>query len=171
MPRKASALAFLILSAATSPYAYASPLGTWAWHGKWQKAPRQVGHTATADGIVVSFCEDGRLRLASGVLYRTNGVATLGSSDGLALYEGRWSLDNGVVRASYALVDAEIRSSNYDKLVNVTRNVAARFDGERLVFTFYRAFDGQALDVLLAPAATSKPVVADRFTECEPIAK
>ena len=169
MLRKAVVLAVVILSAGA--IAYASPLGTWAWHGKWQTASGQPGHTANADGIVVSFCEDGRLRIASGTLYRTNDAASLGSSDGLALYEGRWSLDNGVVRASYALVDAEIRSSNYDRLVNVTRSVAARLHGERLVFTFYRASDGQALDVLLAPAATSKPAIAERFAECVAIAK
>lgn len=166
MAWKASLLAVTLLSAGTS--ASASPIGTWAWHGKWRTAPGQSAHTANADGVVVSFCEDGRLRMASGTLYRTKDTASLGSSDGLALFEGRWTLENAVVHATYALVDAEIRGSNYETLAKVTRVVAARLDGERLEFTFYRAFDGQALNVLLVPVATSKPTIANRFAECVP---
>jgi hypothetical protein len=158
-------LATFLLLAMGSPQ-LPQPVGTWVWHGEWQRAPHGLAVTANADGVVLSFCGDGRLHIASGVLYRDKNTAGLGSSDGLAIYAGNWTEESGQIRTSYALVDAELQTSNSGKLMGIERKVIARFVREELQFTVYRWYDGQPLDLKFSRAATSKPIVGDRFVEC-----
>ena len=147
-----------------------SPVGLWAWHEPWESAPEEIvkesGPQWTAPAVVIQLCPDGRFRMATGVFYRGGGRVSLGSSDGLALYEGRWSQSAGQITAQYRLVDAEIRFTGIEKAMATEITDHPELRGNRLFFTYRRPDDGRAVPMQLADAASLPDKLAPRFVEC-----
>jgi hypothetical protein len=146
-----------------------SPAGLWVWHERWLSAPdwlvKESGPQWNAPGIVLRFCPNGRFRMATGVFYRGGGQITLGSSDGLTLYEGIWASRSDGVVVTYRLVDAEIRFTGMEKAMATPLTERPRIIDGALLFT-YRRPDGRAIPLRFVFAKSMDEKVASRFVEC-----
>jgi hypothetical protein len=142
----------------------------WAWNEPWQSAPdwlvKESGPQWNAPGIVVRFCPDGRFRMATGVFYRGQGRVGLGSSDGLALYEGTWSAEKDHVTVRYRLVDVEIRFSGIEKVMATELTEYPTISGNVLHFTYRRPDTGRAIPMSFKAASSLPDKLASRFVEC-----
>jgi len=136
----------------------------WVWHEAWEKPP-EAELSATAPGIVLQLCSDGAFKMASGVLYQNKTGASLGSSDGLRLYQGKWSQDASTVTLRYRLVDAEIRFTGYEEVLKKEILVTTRLEGRMLRFPFQAPEVGKVFNLRFTPAEKSLHV-SDRFVEC-----
>jgi hypothetical protein len=103
--------------------------------------------------------------MATGVFYRGGGHITLGSSDGLALYEGTWASQLDGVTVTYRLVDTEIRFTGIEKAMATQLTERPRIIDGALLFTYSRP-DGRAIPMRFVSAASMNEKVASRFVEC-----
>jgi hypothetical protein len=147
-----------------------SPVGLWTWHEPWKSAPewlvKESGPQWNAPAVVIRLCPNGRFRMATGVFYRAGGNVALGSSDGLALYEGRWSQSANQIMVQYRLVDAEIRFTGIEKVMATEITEHPELKGNNLLFTYRRPDDGRAIPMQLVDAASLPDKLAPRFVEC-----
>lgn len=148
-----------------------SPVGLWTWHEPWESAPEWLIKESgvpqwNAPAVVIQFCPDGRFRMATGVFYRGGGYVGLGPSDGLALYEGRWSQSADQITVQYRLVDAEIRFTGIEKVMATEVTEHPKLKRNRLLFTYRRPDDGHAVPMQFADAASLPDKLAPRFVEC-----
>jgi hypothetical protein len=142
----------------------------WAWNEPWQSAPdwliKESGPQWNAAGIVLRFCPDGRFRMATGVLYRGQGHVGVGSSDGLALYEGTWSVEKDEITVRYRLVDVEIRFSGIEKIMATELTEHPTINGSVLHFTYHRPDTGRAIPMSFKAASSLADKLVQRFVEC-----
>jgi hypothetical protein len=147
-----------------------SPAGLWAWHEPWESAPEEIvqdtGPQWTAPALVVRFCPDGRFRMASGVFYRAGGRISLGSSDGLRLYEGRWSKSWGRITVQYRLADAEIRFTGMKEAMDRELTEHPEIQGRNLLFTYRAPEGGREVPIRFEQAASLPDQLEPRFVEC-----
>jgi len=136
----------------------------WVWHEAWEKPP-DVELSSTAPGIVLQLCSDGAFKMASGVLYRNRAGISLGSSDGLRLYKGRWSQNGSTVTLRYRLVEAEIRFTGYEEVLKKEIVVTTRLEERVLRFPFQAPEGGKVFNLRFSPAEKSVHL-SDRFVEC-----
>jgi hypothetical protein len=167
--RSGICIVLLVLACTPQSKTVRSPAGLWVWHEQWLSAPdwlvKESGPQWNAPGIVLRFCPNGRFRMASGVFYRGGGHMTLGSSDGLALYEGSWVNRPDGVTVTYRLVDSEIRFSGMEKAMATEWREHLGIAGDALLFTFHR-LDGRAFPMRFVSAGSLGEKVASRFVEC-----
>jgi hypothetical protein len=104
--------------------------------------------------------------MATGVFYREGGSVGLGPSDGLALYEGRWSQPADRIMVQYHLIDAEIRFSGIEKVMATEITEHPEVKGNKLLFTYRRPDDGRATPMQFFGAASLPDKLAPRFVEC-----
>ena len=90
----------------------------------------------------------------------------LGPSDGLALYEGRWSQSASQIMVRYRLVDAEIRFTGIDKVMATEITEHPELKKNNLLFTYRRPDDGRAIPMRFAGAASLPDKLEPRFVEC-----
>jgi hypothetical protein len=142
----------------------------WAWHEAWESAPpeivKETGPQWTAPGIAINFCPDGRFRMASGVFYRGSNRITLGSSDGLSLYEGTWSRDGAGVAVRYRLTEVEIQFTGVEKAMMreyVDHPVLQR---NAMSFTYHQPASGREFPLKFVRAETLPEKLGERFVEC-----
>jgi hypothetical protein len=147
-----------------------SPVGLWGWHEPWESAPewivKESGPQWSAPAVVIQFCPDGRFRMATGVFYRGGGHVGLGSSDGLALYKGRWSQSADQITVQYRLVDAEIRFTGIEKIMATEITDRPELKGNHLFFTYRRPDNGRAVPMQFVDAASFPDTLDPRFVEC-----
>jgi hypothetical protein len=142
----------------------------WEWNEPWQSAPdwivKESGPQWNAPGVVLRFCPDGRFRMATGVFYRDQGHFALGSSDGLALYEGRWSARENQITVRYRLADVEIRFSGMEKVMAAEFTEHPTINGNVLHFTYRRPDTGYAVPMSFKSASSLPDQLSARFVEC-----
>lgn len=147
-----------------------SPVGLWAWHEPLESAPewlvKESGPQWNAPAVVIQFCPDGHFRMATGVFYRGGGHVGLGSSDGIALYEGRWSQSADQITVQYRLVDAEIRFTGIERVMATEITDRPKLKGNNLLFTYRRPDNGRAVPMQFVDAASLPDKLNPRFVEC-----
>jgi hypothetical protein len=162
--------ALAALLACRERHAPPSPVGLWAWHEPWESAPewlvQESGPQWTAPAVVIRFCPDGRFRMATGVFYRGGGHVGLGSSDGLALYEGRWVQSADQITVRYRLADAEIRFRGIEKVMAADITEHPELKENNLLFMYRRPDNGRAVPMQFVDAASLPDKLAPRFVEC-----
>jgi hypothetical protein len=162
--------ASLLILVACSPRPVASPEGLWAWNERWDSAPveivKEFGPQWTSPGIALRFCPDGRFRMATGVFYRRPAYVTLGSSDGLSLYEGKWSRDANGITVRYRLVDVEIRFAGVENEMRKEIVEHPRVDGDSLLFTYHQPSTGRAYPFRFRRGNALPAKLSGRFVEC-----
>jgi hypothetical protein len=106
--------------------------------------------------------------MASGSLYRSADGAALGSSDGIAIFRGRWSASPAGLDVTYWLESAELLPPDQDIVGKKRSSVARQVPGsDALVFSYYRwLIEPGFIDVELIPARSASFAVSDRFAEC-----
>lgn len=148
-----------------------SPVGLWAWHYPWASAPAEIVEDSGvpqwyAQAAVIQFCPRGRFRMATGVLYRSGGHMGLGASDGLALYEGRWSQSADQITVQYRLVDAEIGFTGIEKAMATEVTELPELEGNNLLFTYRSPGNSRPWPMWFSAAASLPDKLAPRFVEC-----
>lgn len=145
--------------------------GLWGWHTAWESAPAEIvketGPSWSAYATLVNFCPGGRLRIATGVLYRGTGSATLGPSDGLAVYEGRWTSSGDTITATYRLVDSEIPFFGIDLAMRTEFTEHPRIRGGKLLFAFHHYGKESAAPRTFKRATTRGEALEDQFVNCD----
>lgn len=145
--------------------------GLWGWHTAWESAPAEIvketGPSWFAYATLVNFCPGGRLRIATGVLYRETGSAALGPSDGLAVYEGRWSSSGETITATYRLVDSEIPFFDIDLAMRTEFTEHPRVQGGKLLFAFRHVGTESSVPRRFKRATTPGEVLEDQFVSCD----
>jgi hypothetical protein len=104
--------------------------------------------------------------MATGVLYRDTDLASLGSSDGLMLYEGEWEMDGEAIKATYRLVDSEIAFTGMELAMRTKQVEHLRVAAGELLFSFRHPGATTAPTLHLKSVVTATPRVEDRFVEC-----
>jgi len=116
--------------------------------------------------LLLNLCDGGQLRLATGVLYRGNGPAVLGSSDGLRVYEGEWQEEGGSIQATYHLAYAEIEFTGIELAKRTQFVEHLRLENGKMVFSLHSPPETKARTLRLTSSADAKQKVEDRFVEC-----
>jgi hypothetical protein len=158
-----------LLSTGSQAAAPSDVTGLWVWHYPWTSAPAAIvkdsGPSWWASALVLNFCEDGRLRMATGVLYRGTGSAILAPSD-LALYAGTWKLEGEAVVAQYRLVDTEIHFTGKDAAMNTELVERLPIKDGTLRFAFRYLGKESPRDLRLRRTNVGTRSVENRFVEC-----
>lgn len=145
--------------------------GLWIHHEKWDYAPKEINEGGdvhkSASAAIVNFCPRGVFRLATGVVYQStkNAHAGIGSSDGLAIYSGTWSVMEDAIRVEYRLVSAEFANLRDDPEVRRTHVAELVRKKGRLRFDFATVF-GKTWQLDLIPAARYEKKLEDWHVEC-----
>lgn len=145
--------------------------GLWLHHDQWRVMPRtsdDPGNTfKNANAAVLNFCPGGELRLATGVMYQStkSREVVIGASDGLAVYRGRWSRVDGVIRVEYQLVDAEFVDLLRDPVATKRHSADLGPAQSRIRFEFINIF-GKPWTLKFSPAALYEKKVLDDFVTC-----
>ena len=104
--------------------------------------------------------------MATGVFYRRPAFVTLGSSDGLSMYEGRWTQNSEGVTVHYRLVDVEIRFTGVEKAMRQEIVEHPQLDGESLLFTFRQPATGRSYPFRFVRGEALPAKLGGRFVEC-----
>lgn len=145
--------------------------GLWLQHGEWtlrRGDPDDPDNVFKyADAAVLNFCPDGELRLATGVLNQStrSSMVVIGASDGLAIYRGRWSRVNGVIRVEYQLVDAEFGDLLRDRVATQRHSTDLGLTRSRITLRFI-GVSGTPSTLVFSPAASYEKTVGDDFVTC-----
>lgn len=155
--------AVLILATALSPAPAAMPgfPGTWVHHQPWQQAPPGAGGGSHAVGVVLRFCPSGAFLLVKGMLYRRGTSISLGSSDGLQIWTGRWEADGARLKMTYRLKSYEVPFTGADEATRTDVHSQAIPKPDRLHFVV-----PQTGPRLFEPSSALPGALADRFLEC-----
>jgi len=168
----AAAAIFVLLSCSSPEVSAPSPVGLWVWHEAWQSAPDEIvkefGPQWNAPGALIRFCPDGKFRMAMGVLYRRTGSITLGSSDGLTIYDGEWHTSESGLQVRYHLTDAEIRFDGYERARAKQLADQPTISGKKLLFTYQQPQDDRRFRMSFEAASSLPDKTASRFVECGP---
>ena len=160
----------VLLSCSRAGRSAPSPVGLWVWHEAWRSAPAEIvedsGPEWNASGALIRFCPDGEFRLATGELYRSRRQITLGSSDGLTIYEGRWISGERGVEIRYKLTDAEIWFTGYDAARARQLVDHPTIAGHELQFSFHRPVDDRRFHWTFESASSLGDRSVPRFVEC-----
>jgi hypothetical protein len=167
------ALLALVAPASMAADPPAKILGLWLHHDAWELAPASVRETnpgsKSASAAMINFCPRGELRLATGVVYQSDGSdgVGIGASDGLAIYRGRWSLKGDVIVVEYRLVSAEFGNLSNDPVASAKRNGELRPKGRKLDFPF-TTIRGKTWPLELTAARDYGKQLEDWHVECPP---
>jgi hypothetical protein len=156
--------AALILAAALVPTPAATPgfPGTWVFHQAWEQAPPGAGSGSHAAGVVLRFCPSGAFLLVKGVLFQSGNSVSFGSSDGLQIWSGSWSLDGVRLKTTYRLKSYEVPFPGAEEATRKDVHGQAIPEADHLRFvvpqTGPRRFE---------PASALPGALAERFLECK----
>jgi len=143
----------------------------------WELGPADLfddgSRPLTVSAVLANFCADGKLHMATGLLYGNthSQKASLGVSDGLVVYAGRWKQQGSSVSVEYRVQSAEVRMNTSDGTDrdSMTMSTLVRLGAGQLEFPFQYRGEPQTRVLTLIPAKSFDKQLdpEDHFIRCE----